>query len=153
MRSAGALLLVMSVSAISLLADVHTASGHEGEVKRHARVLTDGRLRPGHRETIRVKGFPGKGVVDISFFPTAICEEECGGRGSRGELTNAKGAGKFRVRIPQTFINERGGSTYFRNHERIKVLVSWEGSNEGFDIASAEPEPMIVRVHGSHRHG
>jgi hypothetical protein len=136
-----------------LLTVVHAAVASDREGKRHARVITDGRLRPGHRETMRVEGLPGKGKIEVGFFPTAICEEECGARSFRVGRTDAQGAAKFRVRIPQTFINERGGSTYFRDHERIEVDVAWEGPGESFDFVTAEPEPIIVRVHGAHRHG
>ena len=113
-------------------------------------MITDGRLRPGHLETIRLKNFPGKGDTEVDFFPTAICEDECGARGFRGGRTDAKGAAKFRVHVPQTFINEHGHSTYFRDRERIEVNVFWEGPDHSFDVATAEP--IIVRVHGSRRH-
>jgi hypothetical protein len=117
-----------------------------------ARVITDGRLRPGHLETIRVTGFPGKGTTEVSFFPTAICEDACGARTFRGGRTNAKGAAKFRVHVPGTFLNYRNRPVYFRNRERIDLDVDWEGPHHSFDVARAEPEPIIVRVHGS-RHG
>jgi hypothetical protein len=115
-------------------------------------VITDGRLRPGHLETIRVTGFPGEGDIEVSFFPTAICEDECGARSFRGGRTDARGTERFRVPVPGTFINERGGSTYFRDGERIEVEVTCEGPGRRFVVAIAEPEPVIVRVHGSH-HG
>lgn len=115
-------------------------------------MITDGRLRPGHLETVRVKGFPGKGVTEVSFFPTAICEDECGAWSFRGGRTDAKGAAKFRVRVPQTFIDAHRHRTYFRDGERVEVDVIWEGPGHSFAAASAEPEPIIVRVHGSRRH-
>jgi hypothetical protein len=124
----------------------------QDEGNEHPRVFTDGRLRPGHLETMRVRGFPGKGVTEVAFFPTAICEDECAARSFRGGRTNAKGVAKFRVHVPGTFIDEHGHSVYFRDGERIDVLVSWEGPGRSFDVANAEPEPIIVRAHGS-RHG
>lgn len=139
---------------VCLLAIVHTgtAAGHEHEEKEQARVTTDGHLRPGHREPIRVTGFPGKGVTEVSFFPTAICEDECEARSFRGGPTNAEGAARFRVHVPGTFIDQRHHSAYFRDGERIQVLVVWEGPHHSFEVAEANPEPIIVRVHGSH-HG
>jgi hypothetical protein len=120
--------------------------------ERHPRVLTDGRLRPGHLETIRVVGFPGKGDTEISFFPTAICEDACGARTFAVGRTDAKGAARFRVRVPGTFLDSRNHPVYFRDRERIDVEMTWEGSDRGFDIATARPEPIIVRTHGA-RHG
>jgi hypothetical protein len=117
----------------------------------HPRAITDGRLRPGHLETIRVAGFPGKGEIEVSFFPTAICEDECSARSFGGGLTTSKGSAKFRVRVPGTFLDHRGRPTYFRDGERIELSVVWEGPNRSFAVASAEPEPVIVRTHGSHR--
>ena len=134
------------------LAFAHTGFASEQGEKRHARVITDGRLRPGHLETIRVVGFPGKGATEVTFFPTAICENECAARAFRGGWTDAKGAAKFRVRVPGTFIDHRGRSTYFRDGERIDLEVLWEGADDDFAVASAHPEPIIVRTHGSH-HG
>ncbi|MGV1048554.1 MAG: hypothetical protein ACOYD4_08555 [Solirubrobacterales bacterium] len=124
------------------------AGGPEAE----PRVITDGQLKPGHLETMRVEGFPGKGVLEISFFPTAICEAECGARSFRGARTNASGAAKFRVRIPGTFFDHRNKPVYFRDGERIDVNVTWEGPGHSFAVGSAEPEPILVRTHGSH-HG
>lgn len=122
------------------------------EAKRHPRVLTDGRLRPGHLETIRVVGFPGKGETQISFFPGAICEDACGARTFAGARTGSKGAAKFRVRMPGNFLDSRNRPVYFRDGERIEISVTWEGSDRGFDVATANPEPVIVRTHGR-RHG
>jgi len=141
-------LLVTSVCLFGAAHSVY-AAGDGGEEREQARVITDGRLRPGHLESIRVVGFPGKGVTHVSFFPTAICEDECGGRTFRGGRTDAKGAAKFRVHVPGTFINQRNRSAYFRDGERIDVHVTWEGAEHSFDFASANPEPVIVRVGGS----
>lgn len=140
------------MTAISLFAVAQPAAGHERRREKHPRVFTDGRLRPGHLETVRVTDFPGKGVTEVSFFPTAICEDECAARSFRGGRTNAEGAASFRVHVPGTFTDEHGHSAYFRDGERIEVLVTWEGPGGRFDLAVAEPEPIIVRVHGSH-HG
>ena len=154
MRLAGAVLSTALVMGACMLTLVGTGSAdsREGKGKERARVITDGRLRPGHLETIRTVGFPGKGVTQVSFFPTAICEDECGARNYRGGRTDAQGAGRFRVRVPGTFIDQRHRSAYFRDGERVDVEVTWEGHNHRFDAASAEPEPIIVRAHGS-RHG
>lgn len=141
--------MVIVVSSLAI-ACTQASSIYEPEGKE--RVFTDGRLRPGHLETIRVTGFPGKGETEVSFFPTAICEDECAGRSFKGGRTNAQGAAKFRVHVPGTFIDHRHRSVYFRNGERIDVEVTWEGSGEAFAVASANPDPIIVRVHGSH-HG
>jgi hypothetical protein len=111
--------------------------------------MTDGRLRPGHLETIRVKGFPGRGFVEVAFFPTAICEDECAGRSRRGGWTDASGKGKFRVRVPGTFIDHRNRPVYFRDGERIDLEVLWEGTGHRFAVVTAEPEPIIVRTHDS----
>lgn len=116
------------------------------------RVFTDGHLRPGHLETMRVKSFPGKGVLEISFFPTAICEGSCGARSFRGVRTNANGAAKFRVRVPGTFLDHRNRHEYFRDGERIEVNVTWEGPDHSFAVGDVEPEPILVRTHGAH-HG
>lgn len=118
---------------------------------RHARVLTDGRLRPGHMETIRVMGFPGKGDTEISFFPGAICEDACGARTFAGARTGSEGAAKFRVRMPGTFLDSHNRRVYFRNGERIEISVTWEGLDGGFGVASANPEPIIVRTQGGRR--
>jgi len=115
-------------------------------------VQTDGRLRPGHLEVIRLTGFPGKGAIEISFFPTAICEDSCAARSFRSGRTDAKGAAKFPIRVPGTFFNYRERPTYFRDGERIDVNVTWEGQGHSFVPVSANPDPIIVRAHGS-RHG
>ncbi|HET7445018.1 MAG TPA: hypothetical protein VFJ57_10205 [Solirubrobacterales bacterium] len=116
------------------------------------KVITDGRLRPGHLESIRLLGFPGKGVAHVSFFPTAICEDECVARTGGAGRTDARGAARFWVRVPGTFIDQRRHSVYFRNGERIDVEVTWDGKNRSFAVGSADPDPIIVRSHGSH-HG
>jgi hypothetical protein len=113
---------------------------------------TDGRLRPGHLETIQVKDFPGRGFVEIAFFPTAICEDECAARSRRGGWTDAGGEGKFRVRVPGTFLDHRNRSVYFRDGERIDLEVLWEGADRNFAVVTARPEPIIVRTHDS-EHG
>lgn len=119
------------------------------EEEASAKVITDGRLSPGRLETMRVAGFPGKGVVEVSFFPTAICEDGCGARSFRVGKTNARGAGKFRVRVPGTFFNIRERHVHFRDGERIDVNVTWEGPGQSFAAASAEPEPILVRRNGN----
>jgi hypothetical protein len=138
---------------IYLLAAAHagTAEGREPEEVR-PKVVTDGRLRPGHFEVIRVSGFPGKGITQVSFFPTAICEDSCGARSFQGERTNASGAAKLRIRIPNTFFDHRDRPAYFRDGERIEVNVTWEGPNRSFAVGSPEPEPIVVRTNGP-RHG
>lgn len=126
-----------------------SAEGRREEVK--PKVRTDGRLRPGHLETIRVSGFPGRGVIQVSFFPTAICEDSCGARLFRGGRTNARGAARIRVRVPGTFFDHRDRFAYFRDGERIEVNVTWEGPSHTFAAGSAEPEPIIVRSNGANR--
>lgn len=151
MRKAGGALFAASAACVLLLAvaDLGIAAGHEARAAQHARLITDGRLRPGHLETMSVAGFPGAGRLEISFSPTAICEGDCGGRSFQVGRTNARGAAKFRVRVPATFINRRGGYTYFRDRERVEVIAFWEGSGPTADVAYAEPEPIIVRTHDS----
>lgn len=152
MSSAGSLLLVASVMGVCLLtvADADSAESRErGQAK--PTVATDGRLRPGHLEIIRVAGFPGKGATEVSFFPTAICEDSCGTRIFRGGRTNARGAARFQVRVPGTFVDYRNRFAYFRDGERIDVNVTWEGPDRSHAFASAKPEPIIVRTHGSRR--
>lgn len=153
MRLAGTVLLTLLVAGACLFGAVESgsAAGDGREEKKQAKVITDGRLRPGHLESIRVVGFPGKGVTQVSFFPTAICEDACGARTFRGARTDAKGAAKFRVRVPGTFLDWRNRPVYFRDGERIDVNVTWEGPDHSFDFASANPEPIIVRVGGSKR--
>ena len=150
MRSAGGLFVAVSVMGACLIATafVGSAAGREWE-EVEARVATDGRLRPGHFETIRVSGFPGEGVTQVSFFPTAICEDRCAAMSFRGGSTNAEGAASFRVRVPGTFLDHRNRHAYFRDGERIDVEVTWEGPDHSFDFGSAEPEPIIVRTNGS----
>lgn len=145
----------MALTAAGILLGLgHAASSAAAasRTERHPRVLTDGRLRPGHLETIRVVGFPGKGDTEISFFPTAICEDACGARTFAGGRTDAEGAVRFRVRMPGTFLDFRNHPVYFRDRERINVQMTWEGSDRDFDVATARPEPIIVRTHGA-RHG
>jgi hypothetical protein len=121
-----------------------TAAGRRGDAPK---VTTDGHLRVGRRETIRVSGFPGKGVVEVSFLPTAICEDGCGSRSYRVGSTDAAGAGTFKVRVPGSFFNVHERPTYFRDHERVDVEVTWEGAGESFAHAEVHPDPEIVRVH------
>lgn len=150
MRLAGGAFLAVAAVGLGLLASsgIGVAAGSRHWSERDVRVTTDGRLRPGHLETIGVKGFPGKGQVQVSFFPTAICEGECGARAFRVGQTDAKGAGRFQVRMPGTFFDHRERPTYFRNGERVEVNVTWEGPGERFATGSAEPEPVIAREHG-----
>jgi hypothetical protein len=146
MKAAGGVVLAVTATAFCLFAG--PAAGQRSRQER-ATVITDGRLRPGHLETIQVAGFPGKGMTEISFFPTAICEDKCGARSFRGDRTDAKGAAKFRVRVPGTFIDQRNRSAYFRDGERIEVNVVWEGPDDSFNVATAEPDPIFVRAHAS----
>lgn len=143
----------MALTAGVVFSSVLVASGTAAVKKanRHPRVLTDGRLRPGHMEMIRVVGFPGKGDTQISFFPGAICEDACGAWGFAGAQTDSKGAAKFRVRMPGTFLDSRNHPVYFRDGERIEISVTWEGKDRGFAVATANPEPVIVRTHGDRR--
>jgi hypothetical protein len=120
-----------------------------GQQGTRPKAITDGRLSPGRLETMRVAGFPGKGVVEVSFFPTAICEDGCGARSFRVGKTNARGTAKFRVRVPGTFFNIRERHVYFRDGERIDVNVTWEGPGHSFAVASADPEPILVRRNGN----
>jgi hypothetical protein len=153
MSLAGRTLLTGLAAGICSLAIVptSTATGSDSDATKEmeARVFTDGRLRAGHLETIRVTGFPGKGVTDISFSPTAICEDGCGVRSYRGGRTDARGAAEFKVRIPGTFFDLRNRNVYFRDGERIDVNVTWSGPNRGFAVGSAYPEPILVRSHGA----
>jgi hypothetical protein len=152
MRSAGAGALLLTM-AICLLATAGTGSAESPRsTVGRPRVITDGRLRPGHLETMRVAGFPDRGIAEVSFFPTAICEDSCGARTFRVGKTNGEGAASFRVRVPGTFLDHRNRSAYFRDGERIDVNVTWEGADGGFAVGNAEPEPILVRVHGP-RHG
>ena len=151
-RSAAGLTFVAALAAVSCWLTIAHGRAIAGGPEAEPRVFTDGHLRPGHLETMRVKGFPGKGVLSITFFPTAICEAECGANGFWGGRTDASGAAKFRVRIPGTFFDHRERHTYFRDGERIKVNVNWEGPDHSFAVGEAMPEPILVRTHGSH-HG
>jgi hypothetical protein len=152
MRLVGVLLLTTVMGAcLFTAADVGSAEGREsGRVE--PKVMTDGRLRPGHLETIRVVGFPGKGATEVAFFPTAICEDGCGARSRRGGKTNGRGAARFRVRIPGTFLDYRNRSAYFRDEERLDIQVTWEGLDGSFAVGSVEPEPVLVRTKPP-RHG
>lgn len=120
--------------------------------EKEAHAFTDGHLRPGHLETIRVKGFPGSGRTEVAFFPTAICGSECAAASRRGGRTGDNGAGKFVMRMPGAFVARGGKHVYFRDGERIELQVLWYGPQEAFEVASARPEPVIVRTHRS-RHG
>jgi hypothetical protein len=120
------------------------------EERREARIVvhTDGHLRPGHLETIWVRGFPGPGALSVDFFPTAICEGGCGAESFTGRRTDAQGRARFRVRVPNTFFTLREKPVFFRNRERISLDVRWEGrGQEEFASGRAEPEPVIVRTH------
>lgn len=117
-----------------------------------AHAFTDGHLRPGHLEIIRVKGFPGSGSTEVAFFPTAICGDECVAASRRGGRTDSSGSGKFSVRMPGTFVGKDGKHVYFRDGERLDAQVLWYGSQEAFEVASVSPEPIIVRAHRS-QHG
>jgi hypothetical protein len=87
----------------------------------------------------------------VTFFPTAICEDECGAPGFPGGSTNAKGEGTLRVRVPGTFLDAHERHVYFRDRERIDVEVIWEGADETVAVGSAEPDPVIVRDQGRRR--
>jgi hypothetical protein len=101
-------------------------------------------------ETIKVKGFPGKGRTQVSFLPTAICEDQCGSQSYPGGPTNARGEGTLRVRVPGTFFDAHEHREYFRDRERINLGVEWEGADGTYAGGDAEPEPIIVRDH-AHR--
>lgn len=147
MRSVGAAL----AASFFLIASSGLASGQEGRSDERGRVMTDGRLRPGHLETIRLTGFPGKGSTEVSFFPTAICEDECRGLSFSGGPTDARGMARFQVRVPGTFLDHRNRRVYFRDGERIALNVIWQGPDRSFAVGTANPEPIIVRVHGGRR--
>lgn len=151
MRLLGGALLTAGAAVMFLLSAAGTglADSPEGQARKQPRVITDGRLRVGHLETIRLKRFPGKGVADISFFPTAICEDGCGARTLRRARTDARGAATFQVRVPGTFLDHRNHPVYLRDGERIHVEVTWEGPGRSFAGARAEPEPILVRSHGA----
>lgn len=143
------MLLALTAGVVFGSGFVPSGSAAVKESEQHPKVFSDGRLRPGHLESFRVVGFPGKGDIQISFFPSAICEDACGGRTFAGGRTDSMGAAKFRVRVPGTFLDWRNHPVYFRDRERIDISVTWEGSDRGFDFASADPEPIIVRPHGA----
>ncbi len=150
MRLAGRALLVGLLAGVCLVAapGAGLGQGRGGGAEKGPRLITDGRLRPGHLETMRVAGFPGAGDLQVSFFPTAICEDECSARTFSGGRTDVHGNAWFRVRVPGTFFDNRDHPVYFRNGERVEVEVTWEGSGHRFDVASAEP--VIVRSHRAH---
>ena len=128
------------------LVDSGFASGEDSE--QHPKVLTDGRLRPGHLETIGVVGFPGKGTTEVAIFPSAICEDACGARSFFGGRTNAEGAARFQVRVPGTFFDHRNRFVYFRDGERIDIQVIWNGPGRSGAVATADPQPIIVEQTG-----
>ncbi len=146
--------MTVSVMGICLLTAPGVGASEVGghKAKKEPRIITDGHLRPGHLETIRATGFPGKGEIWVSFFPTAICEDGCAANSYSGGRTDARGGATFRVRVPGTFFSFHNRHVYFRDGERIAVNVTWEGPNDSFAVGYAEPEPTIVRTHGS-RHG
>lgn len=146
MRAAGIALLTFSIGLLAV-ASAGVGSAAAAPQTGPPKITTDGHLRVGRRETIKVSGFPGKGAVQVSFFPTAICEDGCGARSFKVGDTDAAGAGTFKVRVPGTFFNERERPTYFRNRERIEVEVTWEGPGHSFAHGRALPDPTIVRVH------
>lgn len=139
--------LTLACSLSSASASGSDVISQPAEAEAHA--FTDGHLRPGHLEIIRVKGFPGRGRTEVSFFPTAICGSECAGITRRGPRTDNSGSGKFSVRMPGTFVAKGGKRVYFRDGERIDVNVVWYGPKEAFAAASVNPEPVIVRTHRS----
>jgi hypothetical protein len=147
--AAGRSLLIALVALVFCLVAAHASanetitSAPEGEEK----VFTDGHLRPGRFETIRVRGFPGKGKIEVTFLPTAICENSCGALPCPGGKTNSHGAAKFRVRVPGTFFDHKNKRAYFRNGERIDLEVLWSGPDHAFDVGGADPDPILVRTH------
>jgi hypothetical protein len=155
MSLAGRTLLAALVVGVCSLATAHASTteglSSDAAEEKEARIFTDGRLRAGHLETIRVAGFPGKGLTAVSFLPTAICEDSCGANSYRGGRTNARGGAKFKVRIPGTFFDYRNRHAYFRDGERIDVNVTWSGPDKSFAAGSANPEPILVRTHGADR--
>jgi hypothetical protein len=141
----GRVLVVAALLACSVATGLAGAEARGPEAE--ARVITDGHLRVGHLETMRVRGLPGKGVVWVSFFPTALCEDGCGALAFLVGRSDARGTVKFRVRIPGTFFDHGGRHVYFRDGERIDVNLTWEGPNRSFATGSAWPEPIVVRSH------
>jgi hypothetical protein len=140
----GALLLASGATAAPIIATA--ATGEEG--KPHPLIHTDGTLRPGRMETIRVEDFPGEGKVEIAFFPTAICESECGAVARKAGRTDADGSGRLRVRVPGYFFNAEERRTYFRDRERVDLIVIWEGpGKDEFAVGSPRHDPVLRRSH------
>lgn len=114
------------------------------------KVRTDGRFGPGTVETIPVSGFPGAGRTEVVFFPTAICESECGAVSRFAGRTDKTGAGRLRVRVPGYFFNAKNQRTYFRHLERIDVHVLWTGPNDDeFAVGYPRHKPVFRRPAGS----
>ncbi len=111
-----------------------------------AKVHTDGHFRPGGFETIHVRKFPGPGRVEVAFFPSAICEDECGAVSRFGGRTDMHGRGIFHVRVPGYFFDAEGHKTYFLNRERIDLQVMWMGhEKDEFAVGTPRRKPVIVR--------
>lgn len=137
----GAVLLATSAAAAPTVAA--TASG---ESEPEPVVHTDGDFRPGRFETIRVSRFPGAGKTEVIFFPSAICESECGAVGRRSGRTSEDGSGQLRVRVPGYFFDADGRRTPFLNLERIDLTVLWEGSGkDDFAVGRPEHAPVLRR--------
>lgn len=144
-------LLVIALLLTACLSPANAAgTGTSQSEEGRARVFTDGHLRPGHMETIRVTGFAGRGSTEVAFFPTAICGNECAAATRPGATTNDQGAAKFTVRMPGTFVDQDGKHVFFRDGERIELEVLWSGAGKAFDVADATPEPIIERTHETH---
>jgi hypothetical protein len=144
-------LLVLALLLVACLSPAKAAgTGTSQREEGKARVFTDGHLRPGHMETIRVTGFAGRGSTEVDFFPTAICGSECAAAARLGARTSDGGAAKFSVRMPGTFVDQHGKHVFFRDGERIELEVLWSGAGKAFDVADATPEPIIERTHGTH---
>lgn len=129
-----------------------SASGSETALhprEKEAHAFTDGHLRPGHLETIRVEGFPGSGKTEVVFFPTAICGNECAAASRRGGATDGSSSSEFSVRMPGAFVAKDGKHIYFRGGERLDVQVLWYGPQKAFRVAFVSPEPTIVRTRPS----
>lgn len=146
-KLAAALLVTIAFFAGSPPGASAKATARASRDNHEARVSTDGRLRPGHFETIHVSGFPGRGRTEVAFFPTAICGDECEAARRLGAKTNAAGSADIRVRVPGTFVARNGKHVYFRDGERIDLEVTWNGAHEQFDVSSASPDPIILRTH------
>lgn len=125
-----------------------TGSSVSAPPETEGKVFTDGHLRAGHFETIRVTGFPGKGKTAVSFFPTAICGNSCGAVTRPGGETDGRGAAKFKVRVPGTFLDHKNRRAYFRNGERIDLQVLWYGPSHSFNVGSSRVDPILVRTNG-----